>query len=69
LRPLFEALPRSTHLRTLDCYHNDATEACTRDVLLPLVRANTSLRRSTPLGLPDVAADMLAQELRSRAPL
>jgi hypothetical protein len=43
LRPLFEALPRNTHLRTLRCAGNDMSEAFARDVLLPAVRANTSL--------------------------
>jgi hypothetical protein len=45
LRPLFAALPRNTHLRTLDVAHNGMSEAFTRDVLLPAVRANASLRR------------------------
>jgi hypothetical protein len=44
MRALFEALPRNTHLRTLDCSDNDITEAFARDVLLPAVRANTSLQ-------------------------
>jgi hypothetical protein len=46
LRPLFEALPANTHLRTLCCCANyEVSEACARDVLLlPAVRANTSLR-------------------------
>jgi hypothetical protein len=43
LRPLFETLPHNTHLRTLKCIDNDMSEACARDVL-PVVRANTSLR-------------------------
>jgi hypothetical protein len=44
LGPLFDALPRNTHLRTLHCCENDVSEAFARDVLLPAVRANTSLR-------------------------
>jgi hypothetical protein len=44
LRPLFEALRRNSHLRELDCSHNNLSEAFARDVLLPAVRANTSLR-------------------------
>jgi hypothetical protein len=44
LRALFEALPHNTHLRTLACYGSDLTAAFARDVLLPAVRANTSLR-------------------------
>jgi hypothetical protein len=45
LRPLFEALPRNTHLRVLITTRigNDMSEALARDVLLPAVRANTSL--------------------------
>jgi hypothetical protein len=43
LRPLFEALPRNTHLRALRCAGNDMSEAFARDVLLPAVHANMSL--------------------------
>jgi hypothetical protein len=44
LRPLFQSLPANTHLRELDCSRNFMSEACARDVLLPAVRANESLR-------------------------
>ncbi len=44
VRPLLEALPANTHLRTLRCSDNNMTEVLARDVLLPAVRANTSLR-------------------------
>jgi hypothetical protein len=44
LAPLFEALPRNTHLRSLSYSQNGITEACATDVLLPTVRANGSLR-------------------------
>jgi hypothetical protein len=44
LRPLFEALPANTHLQSLDCERNNLSEAFVHDVLLPAVRANTSLR-------------------------
>jgi hypothetical protein len=44
LRPLFQALPANTHLLALSCFGNGITEAFARDVLLPAVRANTSLR-------------------------
>jgi hypothetical protein len=44
LGPLFEALPRNTHLRTLMCEYNGMSQAFARDRLLPAVRANTSLR-------------------------
>jgi hypothetical protein len=44
MAPLFEALPRNTHLRTLLCGGNDITEAFADGVLLPAARANASLR-------------------------
>jgi hypothetical protein len=44
MRPLFEALPANTHLRALNCSHSGISEALVADVLLPAVRANTSLR-------------------------
>jgi hypothetical protein len=44
LRPLFEALPRNSHLRSLDCSYNSFSNAFAADVLLPAVRANSSLR-------------------------
>jgi hypothetical protein len=44
LRPLFEALPANTHLRALDVALNGMSEAFARDLLLPAVRANTSLQ-------------------------
>jgi hypothetical protein len=44
MAPLFEALPRNTHLRTLKCTYNYVTVAFARNVLLPAERANTSLR-------------------------
>ncbi len=44
MAPLCEALPRNTHLRTLKCAHNGMSVASSRDVLLPAVRANASLR-------------------------
>lgn len=44
LRPLFEALPHNTHLRSLACCYDEMTEGFARDVLLPAVRANTALR-------------------------
>jgi hypothetical protein len=44
LRALFEALPHNTYLRKLNCSYNFMGDAFARDVLLPAVRANTSLR-------------------------
>ena len=45
LRPLFEALPQNTHLRTLDCQSAGTTDDFNASVVLPAVRANGSLRR------------------------
>jgi hypothetical protein len=44
LGPLFEALPGNTHLQELQCSDNDMSDAFARNVLLPAVRANASLR-------------------------
>jgi hypothetical protein len=44
LRPLFEALPANSHLRELNCSDNRMSDTFAADVLLPAVRANTSLR-------------------------
>jgi hypothetical protein len=44
LRPLFDALPHNTHLRTLGCTSNSLSDAFVRDALLPAVRANSILR-------------------------
>jgi hypothetical protein len=44
LRPLFVALRRNTHLQLLDVTGEDMSDAFSRRVLLPAVRANTSLR-------------------------
>ena len=43
LAPLFEALPRNTRLRRLECTSNKLTSAFTREVLLPSVQDNTGL--------------------------
>jgi hypothetical protein len=42
--PVVEALRHNTHLTKLDCSGNDVSEAFSRDVLLPAVRANAALR-------------------------
>jgi hypothetical protein len=42
--PLADALPSNTHLHTLDCGHNEFSEAFVRFRLLPAVRANAGLR-------------------------
>jgi hypothetical protein len=45
LRPLFDALPANTHLRTLSCSGKKLSDAFARDTLLPAVRANSGLRK------------------------
>ena len=45
LGPLFDALSRNKHLRELDCAMTGMSAAFARDVVLPAVRANTSLRK------------------------
>jgi hypothetical protein len=65
LRALFDALPYNTHLRSLMCYGNDMSDAFARDVLLPAVRANTSLR-TLSVGLPASACE--AQALVAQRP-
>jgi hypothetical protein len=47
LGPLLAALPGNTHLRELNVALNAVGDAFARDVLLPAVRANASLRRFT----------------------
>jgi hypothetical protein len=42
--PVVEALRHNTHLTKLECSGNDMSEAFSRDVLLPAVRANAALR-------------------------
>ena len=44
MRPLLEALPGNAHLHVLKCSSNYMSAAFARDVLLPAMRANTSLR-------------------------
>jgi hypothetical protein len=44
MRPVVEALRHNTHLTKLNCIGNELSDAFARDVLLPAVRANTSLR-------------------------
>ena len=60
LGPLVAALPRNTRLHVLDICENNMTDAFARDVLLPAVRANSSLRELTVAdgqdseGLPNI---------------
>ena len=44
MRPLLDALALNTHLRELNCSDVGMSEVFARDVFLPAVRANTSLR-------------------------
>ena len=44
MRPLLQALPHNTHLPALDCQDAAMTEDFARDIFLPAVRINTSLR-------------------------
>jgi hypothetical protein len=44
LRPLFAALAGNRTLRTLNCRANNISRECARDIMLPAVRANASLR-------------------------
>jgi hypothetical protein len=57
LRALFQALQHNTHLLELDCSHNDISDAFARDVLLPAVRANTSLRKLGARFMADSAVE------------
>lgn len=50
LRALVLALPSNTHLRRLDISHNGLGDGFARDVLLPAVRANSSLRELKAFG-------------------
>jgi hypothetical protein len=47
MRPLLSALANTRHLRTLDCINTGMSEEFARDVFLPAIRANTSLRELT----------------------
>jgi hypothetical protein len=68
LRPLIEALPGNTHLRALDIGINQTSVAFTRDVLLPAVRANTSLRTlSASNGITDASVREAHELVAARA--
>ena len=45
MRPLFAAVARSGRLRELPCNYNEISAACARDVVLPAVQTNASLRQ------------------------
>ncbi len=66
LHPLFEALPANSHLRELNFSDIPITDAFGRDVLLPAVRANASLRTLITFWLePPSAAAREAEALVS----
>jgi hypothetical protein len=67
LRPLFDALPANAHLRTLHCSDNDMSQAFARDVLLPAVHANSSLR-FLGVGMTHSASAHEAEALVARRP-
>jgi hypothetical protein len=66
LRPLFEALPRNTHLRTLNCADNVFSPVLAANVLLPAVRANASLRALTTNHRFHSPGELEAMEIVSR---
>jgi hypothetical protein len=69
LRPLFEALPGNTHLRRLAASGNEMSAAFARDVLLPTVRANTSLRTLiADTNIPNANAREARELVAARAP-
>jgi hypothetical protein len=58
MRPLCAALARNKHVRTLRCEDNGLTAAFAREVLLPAVRANTSLRLLVATDAPEEDATL-----------
>ena len=60
--PLFAALAQNTTLRTLKLESNGISRECARDVVLPAVRANTSLRK-LEFGQPDIPELVEAEQL------
>jgi hypothetical protein len=58
MAPICAALAHNTHLRVFTCCRNNISAACARDVLLPAVRANASLR--TLIAVNDAAAPQAA---------
>jgi hypothetical protein len=69
LRPLFEALPHNTHLRTLNCRSNRISINFEMDELLPAIRANASLRRLELDSEWGDDGEYIALELSTRDPL
>jgi hypothetical protein len=69
LRPLMDALPRNTHLRDLYLSGDGMSEAFARDVLLPAVRANTTLTQllGAGSGAAEREAAQFVQQRRAAA--
>ncbi len=68
LRPLLEALSANTHLCALDVSFNGMSDAFARNVLLPAVRANTSLRTlSAGMGINDDSVREALELVAARA--
>jgi hypothetical protein len=61
--PLVDALPRNTHLRTLDIRNNRISEAFAAQRLLPAVRANNSLRKLGAFVFPVAPSVAEAEQL------
>jgi hypothetical protein len=62
LRPLLDALPRNTHLRTLTFCGAYMIDQLVRDTLLPAVRANSSLRELRITEFTEYATATLARD-------
>jgi hypothetical protein len=63
MRPVVEALRHNTHLTKLNCSYNATSEAFARNVLLPAVRTNTSLRELAAAAEQDEGAAREAEAL------
>jgi hypothetical protein len=60
--PVVEALRHNTHLTKLNCNDSEISEAFARDVLLPAVRANVSLRELVAVDLEEEEEQVAARE-------
>ena len=68
--PLFEAVSRSLTLRKLDCSNEEFSAAFVRNVVLPAVQANTSLRTlvlERNDGVPEIKTAMALVKARTAA--
>jgi hypothetical protein len=73
LTPLFQALRDNPHLEILDASRNGVSDDCARDVVLPCVRANASLRSLSAATeqryVPELDRAMRHVEARNEPPL